>query len=171
MGSMYPTRPERPRRGAADLDRRIGERVRQRRILLGLTQQQLAELIGVTYQQAHKYESGINRISSGRLLALAQALGVDVGYLLQGLGDGQQQSLRLERRMIQIAADLEKLDEETMTALATFIRALARRQGGEALRHDAAHLGQGSISGPQAPADAPPFRPSDRAGSTDRRPR
>jgi len=123
MGSMYPTRPERPRRGAADLDRRLGERIRQRRILLGLTQQQLGELIGVTYQQAHKYESGINRISSGRLLALAQALGVDVGYLLQGLGDGQQQSLRLERRMIQIAADLEKLDEETMTALATFIRA------------------------------------------------
>jgi transcriptional regulator with XRE-family HTH domain len=68
----------------------------------------------VTYQQAHKYESGINRISSGRLLALAQALGVDVGYLLQGLGDGQQQSLRLERRMIQIAADLEKLDEESV---------------------------------------------------------
>ena len=41
--------------------------MRERRIMLGLTQQQMAELIGVTYQQAHKYEKGINRIAAGRL--------------------------------------------------------------------------------------------------------
>jgi DNA-binding XRE family transcriptional regulator len=50
-----------------DVDRHVGARVRERRIMLGLTQQQLADLIGVTYQQAHKYERGINRISAGRL--------------------------------------------------------------------------------------------------------
>src|SRR5215472_11487722 len=49
-----------------DIDRHVGARIRERRIMLGLTQQQLADLIGVTYQQAHKYERGINRVSAGR---------------------------------------------------------------------------------------------------------
>ena len=62
---------------ALDVDRYVSLRIRQRRIMLGLTQQQLAELIGVTYQQAHKYETGINRISAGRLYHIARALGVD----------------------------------------------------------------------------------------------
>ena len=50
-----------------DIDRYLGMRVRERRVMLGLTQQQLAELIGVTYQQAHKYEKGTNRVAAGRL--------------------------------------------------------------------------------------------------------
>ena len=77
--------------------------MRERRIMLGLTQQQMAELIGVTYQQAHKYEKGINRIAGGRLYQIAQALGVDVGYFYDGLGGNgasfkpnQQQRLLLE---------------------------------------------------------------------------
>jgi len=65
---------------ALDVDHHVSLRIRQRRIMLGLTQQQMAELIGVTYQQAHKYETGINRISAGRLYQIAQALGVDIGY-------------------------------------------------------------------------------------------
>jgi transcriptional regulator with XRE-family HTH domain len=51
----------------------------------GLTQQALADLIGVTYQQAHKYENGVNRIAAGRLYTIAQVLGVDVGYFFEGL--------------------------------------------------------------------------------------
>jgi len=66
------------------MDRHVGARMRERRIMLGLTQQQMAELIGVTYQQAHKYEKGINRIAGGRLYAIAQALGVEVGYFYEG---------------------------------------------------------------------------------------
>jgi transcriptional regulator with XRE-family HTH domain len=53
--------------------------------MLGITQQQMAELIGVTYQQAHKYEMGLNRIAVGRLYAIAQALGVKVGYFFEGV--------------------------------------------------------------------------------------
>ena len=59
-----------------DIDRHVGARIRESRIMLGLTQQQLADLIGVTYQQAHKYERGINRVSAGRLFQIARALGV-----------------------------------------------------------------------------------------------
>jgi transcriptional regulator with XRE-family HTH domain len=56
----------------ATIDGRVGGRIRERRIMLGLTQQQLAEMIGVTYQQAYKYERGINRVSAGRLFEIAR---------------------------------------------------------------------------------------------------
>jgi transcriptional regulator with XRE-family HTH domain len=74
-----------PRPRAQDIDRHIGSRLRQRRVMNGLTQQRVADLIGVTYQQAHKYESGTNRIAAGRLYLIAQVLGVDVGYFFEGL--------------------------------------------------------------------------------------
>ena len=61
-------KPKRGRSGA--IDGHVGERIRERRIVLGLSQQQLAELIGVTYQQAQKYERGINRVSPGRLFEI-----------------------------------------------------------------------------------------------------
>jgi transcriptional regulator with XRE-family HTH domain len=73
----------RPR--AQDIDHHIGARLRRLRISKGLTQQQMADLIGVTYQQAHKYENGVNRIAAGRLYIVAQALGEDVGYFFVGL--------------------------------------------------------------------------------------
>jgi DNA-binding XRE family transcriptional regulator len=57
-----------------DVDRYVGARIRERRIMLGLTQQQMAELIGVAYQDAHKYEKGINRVAAGRLYSIARAL-------------------------------------------------------------------------------------------------
>ena len=57
------TKPAPRRSRAQDVDRHVGARMRERRVMLGLTQQQMAELIGVTYQQAHKYEKGINRIA------------------------------------------------------------------------------------------------------------
>src|SRR6187549_2921000 len=79
-------RDEAPRPRAQDIDRYVGARMRERRIMLGLTQQQMAELIGVTYQQAHKYEKGVNRIAGGRLYTIAQALGVEVGYFYEGIG-------------------------------------------------------------------------------------
>jgi DNA-binding XRE family transcriptional regulator len=68
-----------------DVDRHVGARIRERRIMLGLTQQQLADLIGVTYQQAHKYERGINRVSAGRLFEVAQVLSVPVSHFFDGL--------------------------------------------------------------------------------------
>ena len=69
---------DRPR--PLDVDRHVAARVRGRRILLGMSQQQMAERIGVANQQAHKYEMCINRLSAGRLYRIAGALGVEVGY-------------------------------------------------------------------------------------------
>src|ERR1041385_7521991 len=91
-----------PKRGrsTAAIDDHVGARIRERRIMLGLTQQQMAELIGVTYQQAHKYEKGINRIAAGRLFTIAQALGVDVGYFFQDIESRQDFQPSPQQRML-----------------------------------------------------------------------
>src|SRR5919106_1249024 len=90
---------------AEDIDRHVGARVRQRRVMLGLTQQQMADLIGVTYQQAHKYEKGINRVAAGRLYQMARVLGVDIGYFFEGLngGDGTFQATPQQRMLLDLA--------------------------------------------------------------------
>src|SRR5271163_2988361 len=105
-GSMYlPRRPTRRIGGRAqDIDHHVGARVRERRIMLGFTQQQLADLIGVTYQQAHKYERGINRISAGRLFEIAHVLSVPVNYFFEGLeGDPARAASPRERMCLELA--------------------------------------------------------------------
>jgi transcriptional regulator with XRE-family HTH domain len=89
---------------AEDVDRYVGARVRQRRVMLGLTQQQMADLIGVTYQQAHKYEKGINRVAAGRLYQMARVLGVDIGYFFEGLHEnGPLQASPKQRMLLDLA--------------------------------------------------------------------
>ena len=63
-----------------DIDQHLGNRVRRRRRLLGLTQLQLAEKVGVRFQQVQKYECGANRMSASRVWQLAMALEVPVAY-------------------------------------------------------------------------------------------
>jgi transcriptional regulator with XRE-family HTH domain len=65
----------------------------------GFTQQTLADLIGVTYQQAHKYENGVNRISAGRLYMIARVLGVDVGYFYEGLQSDPPREVSPQQRV------------------------------------------------------------------------
>jgi transcriptional regulator with XRE-family HTH domain len=70
-----------------DIDVHLGKRLRRRRRLLGLTQQQLAGACGVRFQQIQKYECGANRISAARLWQLSEALEVPVGYFYDGLSE------------------------------------------------------------------------------------
>lgn len=70
---------------SSDIDVHLGKRLRRRRRLLGLTQQQLAGACGVRFQQIQKYECGANRISASRLWQLSEALEVPVGYFYDGL--------------------------------------------------------------------------------------
>jgi transcriptional regulator with XRE-family HTH domain len=74
--------------------------MRERRIMLGLTLHQMAELIGLTYQQAYKYEKGVNRVSSGRLYRIAQALDTDVGYFFEGKGRDHMFSQTPQQRLL-----------------------------------------------------------------------
>jgi transcriptional regulator with XRE-family HTH domain len=77
----------------ADIDLHLGKRLRRRRRLLGLTQQQVAEVVGIRFQQIQKYECGANRISAARLWELSQALDVPVSYFYDGLGEYQPRRL------------------------------------------------------------------------------
>jgi DNA-binding XRE family transcriptional regulator len=67
-----------------NVDVEVGRLVRVQRIMRGLSQTELGNQIGVTFQQVQKYESGANRISMGRLTRIARVLGVNVTYLLGG---------------------------------------------------------------------------------------
>lgn len=68
-----------------EIDHFVGKRLRRRRRLLGLTQSQLADAVGIRFQQVQKYECGANRVSASRLFELAEALDVPVQYFYEGL--------------------------------------------------------------------------------------
>ncbi len=68
-----------------DFDKHIGQRLRERRVVLGLTQTALADGLGITFQQIQKYEKGANRISTGMLYGCAELLGVRPEYFFEGL--------------------------------------------------------------------------------------
>jgi transcriptional regulator with XRE-family HTH domain len=110
-----------------DVDRHVGARVRERRIMLGFTQQQLADLIGVTYQQAHKYERGINRVSAGRLYEIAHVLSVPVNYFFEGLdGDATRAVSSRERMCLELARNFAQIpNERHQEALSQLARVLA----------------------------------------------
>ncbi|MBI1391114.1 MAG: helix-turn-helix domain-containing protein [Alphaproteobacteria bacterium] len=75
---------------AHPIDLYVGKRLRQRRRLLGMTQQKLADAVNIRFQQIQKYESGANRISASRLWALAKALEVPVAYFFDGAEDAEE---------------------------------------------------------------------------------
>jgi transcriptional regulator with XRE-family HTH domain len=130
-----------------DTDRHIGARLRARRLSLGLTQQGLAELIGVTCQQAHKYEKGVNRIAGGRLYTIAQALGVEVGFSYDGIGaePGAFAPTAQQRRLLELSRSFGAIaSRRQQEALCSLARALAG--AGLAADVDAEAQGVGRIA-------------------------
>ncbi len=67
------------------VDVHVGKRIRHRRWLVGMTQQQLAESVGIKFQQIQKYETGANRVSASRLWDISASLDVDVSFFFEGL--------------------------------------------------------------------------------------
>jgi transcriptional regulator with XRE-family HTH domain len=114
-------------RSTESIDGHVGVRIRERRIMLGLTQYQFAERIGVTYQQAHKYEKGINRISAGRLFEIARTLDVPLSYFYEGLGEEGVRHVPLRERMtLEIARNFAEIaDERLQDAVSRLARAFA----------------------------------------------
>jgi len=74
-------------RRPSPIDLHVGERVRLRRRLLGVAQDQLADDLGLTFQQVQKYERGENRISASKLYQIATLLKTDIGFFFDGLPD------------------------------------------------------------------------------------
>lgn len=116
-----------PANRASDIDKHVGARIRERRIMMGLSQQQMADMIGVTYQQAHKYERGINRISAGRLYEITQVLSVPVSYFFDDLENDDEKVIAPRQRMcLELARNFTSIDNERhQEALSQMARALA----------------------------------------------
>lgn len=73
-------------RAANAIDKKLGQRVRARRLEIGMSQERLAELLGVTFQQVQKYEKGVNRIAASRLHDIAGSLDMPIARFFEGLG-------------------------------------------------------------------------------------
>ena len=89
------------------VDAHVGKRIRHRRWMVGMTQQQLADKVGIKFQQIQKYETGMNRVSASRLWDIADALGVHDRLLLRRSGRRRRPQLPAQGDMM---ADKEALE-------------------------------------------------------------
>ena len=123
-------RPEDAPLTAAEIDARVGDRIRRRRILMGLTQYQLGEALGISYQHIQKYETGANRVSVGRLYLISQKLGVNPGWFFDGsLSDASRDDigeLGSSRLLMDFVRNFSRIqDERLRTAIVSLVRAMA----------------------------------------------
>ena len=95
---------------AHPVDVHVGKRIRHRRWLIGMTQQQLAEQVGIKFQQIQKYETGANRVSASRLWDIADSLGVPVSFFFEGLQDGDKAAAPKQAVPEDLMGDKEALD-------------------------------------------------------------
>lgn len=93
------------------VDVHVGKRIRQRRWLVGMTQQKLAEAVGIKFQQIQKYETGANRVSASRLWDIADALEVDVSFFFEGIkSDGEENIAKDQTVPADMMGDKEAMD-------------------------------------------------------------
>ena len=94
------------------VDVHVGKRVRHRRWMVGMTQQQLGEIVGIKFQQIQKYETGMNRVSASRLWDIAAALDVPVSFFFEGLSGeaGAELSEAVAEARGDLLADKEALE-------------------------------------------------------------
>ncbi|MEM6311479.1 MAG: helix-turn-helix transcriptional regulator [Pseudomonadota bacterium] len=98
------------------VDVHVGKRIRQRRWLVGMTQQELGEQVGIKFQQIQKYETGANRVSASRLWDISEALGVPVTYFFDGLSQKPQTKSPIN---IEVPVELAN-DRETMELVRSY---------------------------------------------------
>jgi transcriptional regulator with XRE-family HTH domain len=97
---------------AAAADRFIGMRIRECRTTFGLSQRQLGERIGVTCQQAFKYERGINSVSAGRLYVIARELSTPLEYFFEGLEKDESQLPPRQRLLFEVMRNFGDVQNE-----------------------------------------------------------
>jgi transcriptional regulator with XRE-family HTH domain len=91
------------------VDVHVGKRVRHRRWMVGMTQQQLGDIVGIKFQQIQKYETGMNRISASRLWDIAQALDVSISFFFEGFDQTGETGIPAAERG-DLLADKEALE-------------------------------------------------------------
>lgn len=92
------------------VDVHVGKRIRQRRWLVGMTQQQLAEHVGIKFQQIQKYETGANRVSASRLWDISKALQVSISFFFEGIEEAGASDTAMQAAPSDLMGDKEALD-------------------------------------------------------------
>ena len=92
------------------VDVHVGKRIRHRRWLVGMTQQNLAERVGLKFQQIQKYETGANRVSASRPWNIADALGVEISFFFEGLESESSEKSGADGVPADLMGDKEALD-------------------------------------------------------------
>lgn len=115
---------------AGEVDRRVGDRIRRRRILMGLTQDQLGETLGISYQQIQKYETGANRVSAGRLYLIAERLDVAPGWFFDPVKSDATsddfEEIGSSRLLMEFVRGFARIhDERVKTILVSLVKAMA----------------------------------------------
>ena len=100
------------------VDVHVGKRIRHRRWLVGMTQQQLAENVGIKFQQIQKYETGMNRVSASRLWDIAASLSVPVSFFFEGL-NGDESTSEAVTQSTDIPLDILK-DKEALELVRSY---------------------------------------------------
>ena len=95
---------------AHPVDEHVGKRLRQRRWLVGMTQQQLAEHVGIKFQQIQKYETGANRVSASRLWDIASTLDVSINFFFDGLQAEKGVKIQSDAMPSDLMGDKEAVD-------------------------------------------------------------
>jgi transcriptional regulator with XRE-family HTH domain len=106
-------------RGIQEADRVVGQRVRARRNAVGMSQDELGKALGVSFQQVQKYENGTNRVSTGRLFQVCQALKCSIADLTEGMGGKDAKitpatTFAASRDGVAIIEALSKVHDEAM---------------------------------------------------------
>ncbi len=130
-----PSRPDAVRENMGRIDEWIAKRVKQARVERGLSQEGLAEKLGISLQQIHKYEAGRNRISATRLAAISHALSKPLDEFFEGLEDappetsGEQTPPDRGRECLELVRNFEQITDPTKRrALVDFLQALSGTQ-------------------------------------------
>lgn len=111
------------------IDNHVGERIRVRRTELGLTQEDLARQLSISYQQVQKYETAANRVSAGRLYEIARELRVDVSYFFDAFDGAKENGAMVHGGHNRAAIDLvrnfqEIKDENLRSAVTSLLKAM-----------------------------------------------
>ncbi|HCI08363.1 helix-turn-helix domain-containing protein [bacterium] len=101
------------------VDIHVGQKLRQRRWLVGMTQQELAAMVGIKFQQIQKYETGANRVSASRLWDIAEALNVTVAHFFEGMEDAADTKIENPEGKTKTPADLLN-DKEAMDLVRSY---------------------------------------------------
>jgi transcriptional regulator with XRE-family HTH domain len=117
------------RKNFSTIDELVASRIRERRLMLGLTQEQFGEMIGVSSQQAVKYEYGINSVSAGRLYEIARVLNAPIEYFFEGFdGKNTEQSRGYQRLLLNMIRNFGEIQNEKHQEAVNYLtRALAGR--------------------------------------------